>query len=62
MVRMRALPGWMLATLVVLTGLLLYVGWHDRHEAGYLPFVLGILFALFTLAALGGKARGEEEE
>lgn len=58
---MRGLPVWILAVLVVLTGLLLYVGWHDRHEAGYLPFILGIVFALFTLAALGGKARGEEE-
>jgi hypothetical protein len=58
---MKGLPAWILATLVVLTGLLLYVGWHDRHEAGYLPFILGIGFALFTLASLGAKARGEED-
>lgn len=59
---MRGLPVWMLAVLVGLTVLLVWVGWHDRQEAGYLPFVLGILFALFTLASLGAKARGEEED
>lgn len=59
---MRGLPVWMLALLTGLSALLLVIGWEDRHEAGYLPFVMGIIFALFTLAALGGKARGEEEE
>jgi hypothetical protein len=59
---MRGLPVWMLAVLVGLTALLVWVGWHDRHEAGYLPFVMGILFALFTLASIGAKARGEEED
>lgn len=58
---MKGLPVWILATLVVLTVLLLIVGWHDRHEAGYLPFILGIVFALFTFAALGAKARGDED-
>jgi hypothetical protein len=58
---MRGLPVWILAVLVVLTAVLIAVGWHDRHEAGYLPFILGIVFALFTLAAIGGKARGEED-
>jgi hypothetical protein len=58
---MRGLPVWMLAGLAVLAGLLLWVGWDERHEAGYLPFVIGIIFALFTLAALGGRVRGEEE-
>jgi len=52
----------MLALLAALTALLLVIGWHDREEAGYLPFVMGCIFALFTLAALGGKVRGEEEE
>jgi len=59
---MRGLPVWMLALLAALTALLLVIGWHDREEAGYLPFVMGCIFALFTLAALGGKVRGEEEE
>lgn len=58
---MKGLPVWILATLVVLTALLLYIGWHDRHEAGYLPFIMGIVFALFSLAAIGAKARGDED-
>jgi hypothetical protein len=40
---------------------LLVGGWHDRHEAGILPFLLGIAFALFTLAAAGGRVRGDED-
>jgi hypothetical protein len=59
---MRALPSWILAILVAVTALLLVIGWHDRHEAGPLPFILGIVFALFTFAALGGKVAGEREE
>ena len=58
---MKGLPVWILATLVALTALLLYVGWHDRHEAGYVPFIMGIVFALFSLAAIGAKARGDED-
>jgi hypothetical protein len=59
---MRGLPVWMLAGLAVLSALLLWIGWDERHEAGYLPFVMGIVFALFTLAALGGRVRGGEED
>ena len=59
---MRGLPIWMLAGLAVLTALLLVIGWEDRDETGYLPFTIGIIFALFTLAAIGGKVRGEDEE
>jgi hypothetical protein len=59
---MRALPSWVLVILVVVSALLLLIGWHDRHEAGPLPFILGIVFALFTLASLGGKVAGEKEE
>lgn len=58
---MKGLPSWMLMVLVGLTALLLVVGWDDRHEAGYLPFIMGILFALFALAAVGGRVRGEDE-
>ena len=59
---MRGLPVWMLAMLAVLTALLLVVGWDDRDEAGYLPFMMGILFALFTLASLAAKARPSEDD
>jgi hypothetical protein len=59
---MRGLPAWMLALLAALTVLLLVIGWHDKGEAGYLPFVMGILFALFTLASLAAKARPSEDD
>ena len=58
---MKGLPSWMLAGLLVLTALLLVIGWDDRHEAGYIPFIMGILFALFALAAIGARARSDEE-
>ena len=59
---MRGLPVWMLGGLAVLSALLLFIGWEDRHEAGYLPFVMGILFSLFTLASLGARAAGDGED
>jgi hypothetical protein len=59
---MRGLPIWIIALLIGLTALLLVIGWHDRSEAGYLPFVMGVLFALFTLGAIGGRVRGEDED
>jgi hypothetical protein len=52
----------MLAGLAVLAVLLLVIGWHDRHEAGYLPFVMGIVFSLFTLASLGARAASDGED
>lgn len=58
---MRGLPVWLLTGMVVLTVGLIVIGWHDRHEAGYLPFVMGIVFALFTLASIGEKVRREDE-
>lgn len=51
---MRRLPPWIVAVLAVISVVLLWVGWTDRHEAGYLPFILGIGWALFTLASAGG--------
>jgi Flp pilus assembly protein protease CpaA len=57
---MRGLPGWMILVLIVLTAMLLYVGYDERHEVGWMPFILGVVFALFTLGAIGGKARGED--
>ena len=50
---MRGLPAWMIAGLAVLAGLLLWVGWEDRNEAGWVPFGFGILFALFGGAPAG---------
>jgi hypothetical protein len=48
----------MLGLLVGLAVLLTYVGWHDRHEAGYLPFALGIVLGLFALASIVNTAAG----
>ena len=56
---MRGLPAWILALMVGLTVVLIIVGWEDRHESGILPFIMGIVFAVFTLAAIGGRLRGE---
>ena len=58
---MKGLPSWILAGLLVLTALLLVFGWEDRHKAGYLPFIMGVLFALFSLAAIGAKVSGEDD-
>ena len=59
---MRGLPFWMIGLLAILAALLLVIGWHDHDEAGYLPFIMGIVFALFTLGAIGGRVRGEDED
>jgi hypothetical protein len=59
---MRGLPFWMIGLVAILSALLLVIGWHDRDEAGYLPFIMGIVFALFTLAAIGGRVQGEDED
>lgn len=58
---MKRLPVWMLAVLVVLSVMLVWIGWHDRHEAGILPFLLGLVWVLFTLAALGGYMAQEDD-
>lgn len=46
---------WIIGLSLVVTVLLLVIGWHDRHEVGPLPFILGIVWALFTLASLGAS-------
>lgn len=51
---MRRLPPWIVAALAVISALLISVGWEDKDEAGYLPFVLGIAWGLFTLASAAG--------
>lgn len=46
---MKRLPIWMVLTLVLVSVLMLWIGYDERHEAGYLPFILGIGWTLFTL-------------
>lgn len=48
---MKRLPIWMVLLLVVVSGLLVWVGIKERHELGYLPLILGILWSLFTLGS-----------
>jgi hypothetical protein len=59
---MKGLPVWILTTIVVLSALLLVVGWDERHHAGYLPFIMGVVFALFALVSIGAKIRYGDEE
>lgn len=54
---MRGIPVWALAGLAALSALLIGYGYHDRHEASPLPLILGIAWALFTLASIGAKAK-----
>ncbi|MCA9850443.1 MAG: hypothetical protein H6531_04330 [Actinobacteria bacterium] len=58
---MRGLPAWMILTLGVLAAVMLYVGYDERHHVGPFPMILGVLWAVFTLAAAGAKARGGAE-
>ena len=46
---------------VVLAAILIVIGYEDRHEAGWLPFLLGVFWALFTLASIGRAVKGEED-
>jgi hypothetical protein len=47
----KKLPIWIVTTLLLLGIVLTYVGWIDRHVAGYIPFVLGVIWVLFALAS-----------
>ena len=48
---MKRLPIWIVTALFALGVLTIAAGWYDRDEVGYIPFVLGILWTLFALAA-----------
>lgn len=54
---MRGLPVWMLAALAALSVVMIVVGYEERHHAGPFPLILGIIWALFTLASIGAKAK-----
>ena len=54
---MKRLPVWILAIFVAISALLLIVGWLDRDEAGYFPFIAGIAWTLFTLASIGERMK-----
>lgn len=48
---MRRIPAWIILILAVLAVVLIIVGYQVRHEAGILPMILGILWALFVLGS-----------
>ncbi len=48
---MKRLPIWIVTALLGLGVLTTLGGWYDRAEVGYIPFVLGILWIVFALAA-----------
>ena len=48
---LKRLPIWLVTVLLLLGILTIAGGWYDRAEVGYIPFVLGILWVLFALAA-----------
>jgi hypothetical protein len=50
----------MILALVALSALLISVGWWKHDESGYLPFILGITWAAFTLFAIVGRLRPTE--
>lgn len=56
---MKRLPLWIIVSMAVLTAMLLVVGWDERHHAGWLPFVVGVAFLLFTLGSLGALVRDD---
>lgn len=56
---MRGLPFWMIATLAVLSAVMIGVGVYELDHVGPFPMILGIIWALFTLASIGAKAKPE---
>ncbi|MFN8109151.1 MAG: hypothetical protein U0Y82_04795 [Thermoleophilia bacterium] len=56
---MRGFPGWLILALVVLSGLMLFVGNEELDKVGPVPLILGVLWSLFTLASIAAKARPE---
>jgi hypothetical protein len=47
----KKLPIWIVTVLLALGVLTTWIGWIDRHEVGYLPFALGIVWIIFALAS-----------
>jgi hypothetical protein len=51
----------MIAMLGVLSAVLIVVGHHDMSHIGPFPMILGILWAVFTVVALGAKAKPQSD-
>ncbi len=48
---MKKLPIWIITSVLFLGALMAWAGWVERHEVGYLPLALGIVFMLFAMAS-----------
>ncbi len=57
---MRGLPALMILALAALSALMISVGWWKHNDSGYLPFIIGIIWAVFTLFAIVGRLRPTE--
>lgn len=48
---MKRLPLWIILITAVVAALLIVVGYRERADIGYVPLILGVVWALFTLGA-----------
>lgn len=58
---MKQLPMWMIVTMAVLALLMTWVGWIERHEVGWAPLIVGVIWIAFSLASLGGWLAQDSE-
>ncbi|MDH3227283.1 MAG: hypothetical protein OEM67_09385 [Thermoleophilia bacterium] len=56
---MKRLPLWIVAVLAVLTVMMIWAGWQERHEAGVLPVTIGLVWLAITVASVGRIAASE---
>jgi hypothetical protein len=47
----KKLPIWMVGLLLLLGALTTWIGWIDRHEVGFIPFALGVVWLLIAFAS-----------
>jgi len=46
---MKRLPVWMIAVMGLLAVIMVWAGLHDVEEAGSAPYMIGIVWIVFTL-------------
>lgn len=52
---MRGLPFLMILALIVLSVLMITVGWANHIDSGLVPVIVGCLWGVFVLAAIVGR-------
>jgi hypothetical protein len=53
---MRGIPALMILALIVLSVLMITVGWANRNDVGYIPVIIGVIWGVFSLACIAGRA------